>query len=186
MKTYLNTVDGAAVGADKTFDSINPATGEVLGRAPVSTRAQVADAIAAARRAQPSWAARPDAERKALMMRVAEVIKANAAALAEWVTREQGKPLGGVGPDQVPGARFEAWGCEVWTQVPASLDLPVEVAFEDYTRRDEIHRNVDHTQTALDMLSMAQRFERIADISTNVAEDLIFLVEGRIVRHKAE
>ena len=52
--------------------------------------------------------------------------------------------------------------------------------------RDEIHRNVDHTQTALDMLSMAQRFERIADISTNVAEDLIFLVEGRIVRHKAE
>jgi acyl-CoA reductase-like NAD-dependent aldehyde dehydrogenase len=140
MKTYLNTVDGAAVGADKTFDSINPATGEVLGRAPVSTRAQVAEAIAAARRAQPAWAARPDAERKALMMRVAEVIKANAATLAEWVTREQGKPLGGVGPDQVPGARFEAWGCEVWTQVPASLDLPVEVAFEDDTRRDEIHR----------------------------------------------
>jgi acyl-CoA reductase-like NAD-dependent aldehyde dehydrogenase len=40
----------------------------------------------------------------------------------------------------VPGARFEAWGCEVWTQVPASLDMPVEVAFEDETRRDEVHR----------------------------------------------
>jgi acyl-CoA reductase-like NAD-dependent aldehyde dehydrogenase len=74
------------------------------------------------------------------MMKLAEVIKQEPPYLAEWVTREQGKPLGGVGPDQVPGARFELWGCEVWTQVPASLDLPVDVAFEDDTRRDEVHR----------------------------------------------
>ncbi len=140
MNSYLNTVNGRSVGSDQAFESINPATGEPIGRVPVSSRQQVADAIAAARAAQPAWAARPDAERKALMMKVAEVINRNAASLAEWVTREQGKPLGGVGPDQVPGARFEVWGCEVWTQVPASLDLPVEVAFEDATRRDEVHR----------------------------------------------
>ncbi len=140
MKTYLNTIDGRLVGSEQTFESINPATGEALGRVPISSKRQVAEAIAAARAAQPAWAARPDAERKALMMQVAEVIKGNAGHLAEWVTREQGKPLGGVGPDQVPGSRFELWGCEVWTQVPASLDLPVEVAFEDDTRRDEVHR----------------------------------------------
>ncbi len=52
--------------------------------------------------------------------------------------------------------------------------------------RDEIHRNVDHTQSAIDILAIAQRLERMADISTNVAEDLIFLMEGRIVRHGAE
>ena len=73
-------------------------------------------------------AALPDAERQAALMKVAEVIKGNSEYLAEWVTREQGKPLGGVGPDQVPGSRFELWGCEVWTQVPASLPMPVEVA----------------------------------------------------------
>ncbi len=140
MKTYLNFVDGKPVASEKTFESHNPATGEAIGLAPVSTAAQVTAAIAAARAAQPAWAARPDAERKALMMKVAETIKANAPYLAEWVTREQGKPLGGVGPDQVPGARFELWGCEVWTQVPASLDLPVDVVFEDDTRRDEVHR----------------------------------------------
>ena len=140
MKTYLNTINGQPVDSDKSFESINPATGEVLGRAPISTQVQVSEAIAAARAAQPGWAARPDAERKALTMKVAEVIKQNAPYLAEWVTREQGKPLGGIGPDQVPGARFELWGCEVWTQVPASLDLPVEVAFEDDTRRDEVYR----------------------------------------------
>lgn len=140
MKTYLNIIDGQQVGSETTFTSINPATGEALGNVPVSSQQQVADAIAAARAAQPGWAAQPDEERKALLMKAAEVIKANAPYLAEWVTREQGKPLGGLGPDQVPGARFEVWGCEVWTQVPASLDLPMDVVFEDETRRDEMHR----------------------------------------------
>jgi len=140
MKTYANTVNGQPVVSDKTFESHNPANGESIGRVPVSTAEQVAQAVAAARAAQPAWAARPDGERKALMMKVAEVINKNAAYLADWVTREQGKPLGGVGPDQVPGARFEVWGCEAWTQVPASLDLPTEVAFEDDTRRDEVQR----------------------------------------------
>lgn len=140
MQTHANTVNGQAVTAPRSFDSYNPATGEAIGQVPMSTEEQVAAAVAAARAAQPAWAARPDAERKSLMMKVAEVIKANADTLAGWVTREQGKPLGGVGPDQVPGARFEIWGCEVWTQVPASLDLPVELAFEDDTRRDEVHR----------------------------------------------
>ncbi len=140
MTSYLNTINGRPVASEQVLASINPATGETLGMVPVCTPAQVKQAIAAARAAQPAWAARPDAERKALMMQVAEVIKANAPYLAEWVTKEQGKPLGGVGPDQVPGARFELWGCEVWTQVPASLELPVEVVFEDDTRRDEVHR----------------------------------------------
>ncbi|WP_397535587.1 aldehyde dehydrogenase family protein [Roseateles sp.] len=140
MKSFANTVNGRAVSSVNGFESKNPATGEVLGLVPNSSAEQVAQAVAAARAAQPGWAARPDAERKALMMKVAEVIKGSAEYLAEWVTREQGKPLGGVGPDQVPGARFELWGCEVWTQVPASLDLPVDVVFEDATRRDEVHR----------------------------------------------
>ena len=130
MKTYANIVNGRPVLSERTFESRNPATGEVLGLVPHSTAAQVAEAVAAARAAQPAWAARPDAERKALMMKVAEVIKGNAEYLAAWVTKEQGKPLGGVGPDQVPGARFELWGCEVWTQVPASLDLPEELTPE--------------------------------------------------------
>jgi phosphate transport system protein len=52
--------------------------------------------------------------------------------------------------------------------------------------RDEIHRNVDHTQAAIDILAMAQRFERMADICTSAAEDLIFLIQGRLLRHGAE
>lgn len=140
MQTYANVLNGRPETSSATFESRNPATGDVLGLVPFSTREQVDAAVAAARAAQPAWAALPDKERQALLMRVAEVLKANSEHLAHWITKEQGKPLGGVGPDQVPGSRFEAWGCEVWTQVPASLELPVDVAFEDATRRDEVHR----------------------------------------------
>jgi acyl-CoA reductase-like NAD-dependent aldehyde dehydrogenase len=140
MQTHDNTVAGRRMAAPRHFDSFNPATGEVLGRVPHSTREQVDAAVAAARAAQPAWAARPDAERRALLREAAAAIAANAESLARWVTREQGKPLGGLGPGQVPGARFEVAGCQAWTEVAAALELAPELVFEDATRRDELHR----------------------------------------------
>ena len=140
MKAFENLLNGRLAGSTRTFPSHNPATGEVLGHVPLCDAIEVARTVAAAKAAQPAWAARPDGERKALMLKVADVINDNAEYLATWVTKEQGKPLGGVGPDQVPGARFEIAGCEAWTRVPSAIDLPVEVVFEDDTRRDEVHR----------------------------------------------
>jgi len=49
--------------------------------------------------------------------------------------------------------------------------------------RQEIPRDVATSGQTIEMLTIAQRFERIADMTTNIAEDVIFLVEGRIVRH---
>lgn len=49
--------------------------------------------------------------------------------------------------------------------------------------QDQIPRNVEGTRAAIDILSIARRLERIADLSTNVAEDVIFLTEGSLVRH---
>ena len=70
----------------------------------------MAQAVAAARAAQPAWAERPDAERKALTLKLAEVLGQHAEELAALGHARAGKPLGGVGPDQVPGARFEIFG----------------------------------------------------------------------------
>lgn len=39
---------------------------------------------------------------------------------------------------------------------------------------------------ALELLLVSQNLERIADLSTNVAEDVVFLVEGRTIKHHAE
>jgi acyl-CoA reductase-like NAD-dependent aldehyde dehydrogenase len=140
LPTYPNIVDNRPVTSERSFESKNPATGTAIGLVPHSSAAQVEQAVRAARKAQPAWAARPDAERRALLTKVADILRDNAEFLAGWVTREQGKPLGGLGPTDVPGARLEAMSCEAWTRVPLSFDMPVEVAFEDDTRRDEVHR----------------------------------------------
>lgn len=39
---------------------------------------------------------------------------------------------------------------------------------------------------ALEVLLISQNLERIADLCTNVAEDTVFLVEGRTIKHNAE
>jgi phosphate transport system protein len=47
-----------------------------------------------------------------------------------------------------------------------------------------IQEDVSRTAESIDLMQIAQRLERIADITTNIAEDVIFLVEGRVVRHE--
>lgn len=39
---------------------------------------------------------------------------------------------------------------------------------------------------ALELLLVSQNIERIADLSTNISEDVVFLVEGRTIKHGAE
>lgn len=50
--------------------------------------------------------------------------------------------------------------------------------------RHLIQDDVSRTAEGIDLMQIAQRLERIADITTNIAEDVIFLVEGRVVRHE--
>ena len=52
--------------------------------------------------------------------------------------------------------------------------------------RTEITGNVHNTEAAIHLLTIAQRIERMADITTLIAEDVIFRVEGNNVRHGAE
>ena len=47
----------------------------------------------------------------------------------------------------------------------------------------EIPEHVEATHAVIDVLSISRALERIADLSADIAEDVIFLVEGAIVRH---
>ena len=46
-----------------------------------------------------------------------------------------------------------------------------------------IEEDVKNTEVALSLLSTSRYMERIADLATNIAEDVVFMVEGRVVRH---
>ena len=49
-----------------------------------------------------------------------------------------------------------------------------------------IRKNPEDVEVLLHLLSASRHLERIADHATNIAEDVIYMVDGRIVRHKPE
>jgi len=50
----------------------------------------------------------------------------------------------------------------------------------------EIKKNPDNAAQWLQVFSTVRYFERIGDLATNIAEDVIYLVEGEVVRHKEQ
>jgi len=50
--------------------------------------------------------------------------------------------------------------------------------------RGEMHARPETIEAALHLFSAARHIERIADHATNIAEDVIYLVEGEIARHR--
>ena len=52
--------------------------------------------------------------------------------------------------------------------------------------QDEILKNPKQISALIHLLSASRHLERIADHTTNIAEDVIYMIEGQIVRHKAE
>jgi len=52
--------------------------------------------------------------------------------------------------------------------------------------REAVTKDPALFEPLLQVLSIARHLERIADHATNIAEDVIYLAEGRIVRHQQE
>ncbi len=50
--------------------------------------------------------------------------------------------------------------------------------------QDQIRANPDDVERLINFLSVSRHLERIADLATNLAEDVIYTVEGEIVRHR--
>ncbi|WP_018239079.1 betaine-aldehyde dehydrogenase [Ensifer sp. BR816] len=88
-------IDGEYVEdtAGTPFESIYPATGEVIARLHAATPAIVEKAIAAAKRAQPEWAAMSPTARGRILKRAAEIMRARNRALSELETLDTGKPI---------------------------------------------------------------------------------------------
>ncbi|WP_375398733.1 aldehyde dehydrogenase family protein [uncultured Sphingomonas sp.] len=131
--SYNLLIDGRGV-ATAHVAVLDPATGAVVGHAPVATAAQVDAAVAAAKAAYPGWAATSDDARKAACAAMADLIEAHAEELAQLLSREQGKPLGGF------GARYEVGGAAAWARHAATLDLPVETIQDDADAHITLHR----------------------------------------------
>lgn len=88
-------IDGEYVEdtAGTPFESLYPATGEVIARLHAATPAIVEKAIAAAKRAQPEWAAMSPTARGRILKRAADIMRERNRALSELETLDTGKPI---------------------------------------------------------------------------------------------
>ena len=87
-----STFSPSAVLPPSVIRSYAPATGQLLGEVPVSSKEQVAAVVARARRAQEAWAVLPIEERCERLLRLRDALSERAAELVEVISRECGKP----------------------------------------------------------------------------------------------
>ena len=98
-----NFIGGEAVDpAEGAFeDVVNPATGEVIAESPLSTKADVDRAVAAAQQAFPGWASATPAERARALLRMADLIEERADEIADLEAADAGKPRSLVVDDEI-------------------------------------------------------------------------------------
>ena len=77
----------------ETFDSINPATGEVLARVQRASQADVELAVASATEGQKVWAAMTAMQRSRILRKAVDILRERNDELAELETLDTGKPL---------------------------------------------------------------------------------------------
>jgi acyl-CoA reductase-like NAD-dependent aldehyde dehydrogenase len=100
-KTYRNYIGGEWVDAtsDETFESTNPATGELIGVFPKSTVEDTDRAVEAAKAAYESWRLVPAPKRAEILFRVAQSFVEHKDELTELMVQEMGKVRAEAGGD---------------------------------------------------------------------------------------
>jgi betaine-aldehyde dehydrogenase len=101
LKNFINgeSVDPAE---GQTEEVVNPATGEPIAEAPLSTAEDVDRAVGAARKAFDDWSTKTPGERSAALLKLADAIDEHADELAALESADAGKPLKAVIEDEMP------------------------------------------------------------------------------------
>jgi succinate-semialdehyde dehydrogenase / glutarate-semialdehyde dehydrogenase len=105
-------IDGAWRTGTHTYAVRNPATGEIIAQVAKAGGDETREAIAAAQRAFPAWRALTAKERGARVKRWGELMLEHRDALAELLSREQGKPLAEARGEVAYAASFFEWFAE--------------------------------------------------------------------------
>ncbi|MDX6662278.1 MAG: betaine-aldehyde dehydrogenase, partial [Solirubrobacterales bacterium] len=99
-----NFIDGewAEPAEGETEPVLNPATGEPMAEAPLSSAEDVDRAVAAAKRAFDGWATTTPGERALALLKLADAIEENADELADLEAANAGKPRQAFADDEIP------------------------------------------------------------------------------------
>lgn len=131
MNEFSMTIAGRSVKGESPFPVINPATGAPFADAPECTLPQLDHAMEAAQEAFGSWS-RDEQKRRQALHECARILRASTDALADILTREQGKPL--------QSAREELTDAASFLEAVAGWTIQQEVLKDDEKVRIEMRR----------------------------------------------
>jgi 5-carboxymethyl-2-hydroxymuconic-semialdehyde dehydrogenase len=97
-------INGKSVPSASYFETIDPATQEVLAEVASGGEAEVNAAVAAAKAAFPAWAATPAPQRAKLMRKLGELIAAHVPEIAQMETNDCGQTISQTGKQLIPRA----------------------------------------------------------------------------------
>ena len=109
------------------LESVEPATGAVLATVGLANADDIGAAAAAAKRAQPQWAAQPGPQRAALIRRAARLLEDNRAEVEGWLVREGGA-IPGKAAFEVELVLGELWEAAALPTQPWGQLLPTSEA----------------------------------------------------------
>lgn len=132
MTTYSMLIDGKLVAGSEEFEVINPADETVVAKAPNATDLQLNEAVVAAERAFASWRKTSAAQRRELLLSIADVIEENADELIDLLVAEQGK-------SRKQAEREVLQQGVAGLRLRATLSLEPELVQDDEQGRVEIH-----------------------------------------------
>lgn len=126
MKHVQHFINGRFVDADdgRTFESVTPIDNSVIATVSEGGAPEVDRAVAAARSAFDGWSRLAPAERRAILHRIADGIDERREELAEWETRDMGKPISDARGKDMPRSAhnfrfFADWAEQVATETYA-------------------------------------------------------------------
>src|SRR5277367_3735909 len=97
-------IDGAPVSSQEYFETVNPATQEVLAQVARGGPTEIDAAVAAAKAAFPAWAGRPAGERALLLRKLGDLIAKHVPEIAQTETDDCGQVIAQTGKQLVPRA----------------------------------------------------------------------------------
>ena len=97
-------INGKSVASRDYFETVNPATQEVLAQVASGSEVEVHAAVAAAKAAFPKWAATPAPQRAKLIRKLGDLIAAHVPEIAQTETNDCGQVIAQTGKQLVPRA----------------------------------------------------------------------------------
>jgi 5-carboxymethyl-2-hydroxymuconic-semialdehyde dehydrogenase len=104
MQKIDHLINGKSIAGSDYFETVNPATQEVLAKVASGGESEVHAAVAAAKAAFPKWAATPAPERAKIMRKLGELIAQHVPEIAETETKDCGQVIAQTGKQLVPRA----------------------------------------------------------------------------------